>query len=51
MEVQDGDKFVWKIAVAGSCGRARVARAPSPANCVQQDGLQDVHRFRVRSRP
>jgi len=33
--------------VAGECGKFRVARAPSPANCMQQDGLQGIHRFRV----
>src|ERR1700676_384563 len=37
-----GGRLVWQ---------ARVARTLQSANCGQRDGLQGVHRFRVRSRP
>ena len=41
MEVQ----LVWQVGVASECGRLVWSRATSPAQCVQQDGLQGIHRL------
>src|SRR5260370_32127526 len=47
---RDGSGGGWQVVVR-FVWQARVAQTLLSANCVQRDGLQGVHRFRVRSRP